>query len=193
MLKHYIKHFITGDINDHKNSQREWIKDKHPVIESNIGWIEHYDDPQNLRAVFQGWVAMVDKERSKKFSQLVDNSKSIIPKLPWERSLEKNSFLAPDFTSLDILTFAGDRMPKGINIPNYNEIRENEGFKNVVFENSNSKVNKSEWQLIDFVKDKSESDFIHEFSKDAYKVMVAGHELFGHGSGKLIYRDEKTG
>ena len=34
---------------------------------------------------------------------------------------------------------------------------------------------------------------MHEFSKDAYKVMVAGHELFGHGSGKLIYRDEETG
>lgn len=132
---------------------------------------------------------MVDKERSKKFAQLVNNSYAIIPKLPWERSLEKNSFLAPDFTSLDILTFAGDRMPKGINIPNYNEIRENEGFKNVVFESSNIKINRSEWQMVDFVKDKKVSDFMHEFSRDAYKVMVAGHELFGHGSGKLIYRD----
>ena len=47
--------------------------------------------------------------------------------------------------------------------------------------------------MLDFSKDKNESDFMHEFSKDAYKVMVAGHELFGHGSGKLIYKDEKTG
>lgn len=32
-----------------------------------------------------------------------------------------------------------------------------------------------------------------EFQQAAYQVQVAGHELFGHGSGKLIYRDEKTG
>ena len=106
---------------------------------------------------------MVDKERSKKFAQLVGKSEQIIPKLPWERSLEKYKFLAPDFTSLDVLTFAGDRLPKGINIPNYHDIREHEGFKNVVFESSQNKVNKSEWQLIDFVKDKNESDFMHEF------------------------------
>jgi len=31
-----------------------------------------------------------------------------------------------------------------------------------------------------------ESDYMNEHSKDAYQVMVAGHELFGHGSGKLI-------
>jgi len=31
---------------------------------------------------------------------------------------------------------------------------------------------------------------MHESSKDAYKVQVAGHELFGHGSGKMLYRDE---
>lgn len=61
MLVEYMKHFLTGDIEDHKNSQRAWIKDKGPSIENNIGWIEKYDDPQNLRAIFQGWVAMVDK------------------------------------------------------------------------------------------------------------------------------------
>ena len=88
---------------------------------------------------------MVDKDRSKKFAQLVNQSESVIPLLPWKHNLEKDKFLAPDFTSLDILTFAGDRLPKGINIPNYNEIRETEGFKNVIFESSHAKVNKSEW------------------------------------------------
>lgn len=28
MLKHYISHFSTGNIADHKNSQRFWVQDK---------------------------------------------------------------------------------------------------------------------------------------------------------------------
>jgi len=107
--------------------------------------------------------------------------------MPWARELEKEAFIPPDFTSLDILTFGGDRLPKGINIPNYNEIREREGFKNVIFE-SNKPENRSLWEKMDYIT-KTESDYLHEHSKEAYRVMVAGHELFGHGSGKLIYRD----
>ena len=77
-------------------------------------------------------------------------------------------------------------MPKGINIPNYDDIREKDGFKNVIFE-SNKPINRSLWEQMDYLT-KNESDFLHEHAKDAYRVMVAGHELFGHGSGRLIYR-----
>lgn len=151
MLLKYIEHFNSGSMDTHKDSQRIWVKDKGPVVESNLGWIEHYVDPSNLRAAFEGWVAIVDKEKSLKFGQLVNNSAKILPKMPFEASLHKDKFIAPDFTSLQVITFAADRLPKGINIPNYSDVREHDGFKNVVFE-SNAPLNRSLWERIDYLK-----------------------------------------
>ena len=42
-----------------------------------MGWIETYIDPENTRAYFEAWVSIVDKEKSKKFKSLVDNSEKV--------------------------------------------------------------------------------------------------------------------
>ena len=89
-----------------------------PSVEMNMGWIEHYTDPTNQRAIWNGWVAMVNKKRTENFTKLVSKSNKIIPNLPWDKSIEKSKFLAPDFTSLDMLIYAGEGLPSGINIPN---------------------------------------------------------------------------
>lgn len=123
-------------------SQEIWVKDKSPSVETNIGWIEMYADPQGSRGLWEGFVSIVDKQRSKKYQLLVNNSGQIIPEMPWPKTLEKDTFIPPDFSSLDVLTFAAESLPKGINIPNYNHIREKVGFKNVIFE-SNKAQNKS--------------------------------------------------
>lgn len=61
-------------IDVHKDSQRWWIKDKHPSVETNLGFIESYRDPQGVRGEWEGWVAVVDKVVSEQFEKLVSGA-----------------------------------------------------------------------------------------------------------------------
>lgn len=64
-------------------------------------------------------------------TKLVDGAPVLLQHLPWGSQFEVEVFKKPDFTSLEILAFASSGVPVGINIPNYDDIREHLGFKNV--------------------------------------------------------------
>lgn len=187
LIDFYAESFETGSMNAHKNSQIEWVKDLGPLVESNIGFIETYRDPSGVRGEWEGLVAMVNQDRTAKFATLVNNASSLIKFLPWDKLYEKDVFTPPDFTSLEVLTFAGSGVPAGINIPNYDDVRLNVGFKNVSLGNvlsANPKKPKKE-EVVSFVNDSLQAKF-RKWRDDAFEVQVGLHELLGHGTGKLL-------
>lgn len=108
-LSEYVESFTTGEMEVYKNSQRTWVKDVKPSVETVIGFVEPYRDPYGVRAEFEGLVGIVHRGETELLTTLVENSTKFIRRLPWAMDaiendgkgpFEKELFENPDFTSL---------------------------------------------------------------------------------------------
>jgi dipeptidyl-peptidase-3 len=63
MLDAYALSFGAGSIESFKESQRIWVKDQKPALETNIGFVETYRDPHGVRGEWEGFVALVSYQK----------------------------------------------------------------------------------------------------------------------------------
>jgi len=106
-------------------------------------------------------------------------------RLPWGVQFEKDTFVSPEFTSLDVLAFCSGSLPLGICLPNYDEVRTNIGFKNVDLGNVCTARSDNTYNL--FLDSEDSKLFCLMYAR-ADQVLTGLHELIGHGSGKLLQK-----
>jgi len=188
MLDSLIQHYKTGDVLLHEKYSEEWVKDVNPSVETYQGFVESYRDPSGVRCEYESFVAAVNKKESESLHKYVQSSNIILPLLPYPSQYERSTYTPPSYNAIDILTFCTSGMPIGINIPNYDNIRLNIGFKNVTLTNAMSSSANS-FQFLT----KEENDYVDKYHDQTNNIHVASHELYGHGSGKLFKKSDVVG
>ena len=63
-----------------------------------------------------GFTAIVDKELSARYEKMVSDAPEHLKGLPWGKDFEVDVFRKPDFTALEVVTFATGGIPAGINV-----------------------------------------------------------------------------
>ncbi|PVH83360.1 peptidase M49, dipeptidyl-peptidase III [Cadophora sp. DSE1049] len=204
MLEKLKQFFTSGNLETYWDSQRQWVKDISPRVEVLFGFLEAYRDPLGARAEYEGVICVLDAEGSRALRALCENSAEYISTLPWVQGLEDRKgngpfesalFEAPEFTSVHALTYASTMVYLGINLPNFEEIRETVGFKNVFIANRHQALDHEELKReinAPFIESTERKGYLLRFV-DMQNLNIAIHELLGHGTGKLLTESSNNG
>ena len=187
IINDYLNFFKTGDIENHKEAQKKWVKES-SSIDFNIGWNEKILDPIGVRGLFEGFVGIVDNFHSQKYEQFVKLLPKLITELPWDENFE-TKMNSIQFSSIEIVSFARNGCPLGKSLPNYYEIREELGVKDILFFNACPNFN---WKDTDYYFcEEKDVELIKNFGKQATKIFTSIKQLMGYRHGKF-FRVEKN-
>ena len=116
--------------------------------------------------------------------------KDILPPLPWDKQFEKENNLLKNFIGIEIVCNCKEEFELGRNSPNYREITEGEGFKIINILNANKYEKFGDLDSI-FFNDK-DLKILSLNGKNAILLKTALHTFLGHGTGKLLRKDENN-
>ncbi len=191
-IKHMMDYFETGDPESFRKANISWLRDD-PTVDFIIGFIENYKDSRGMKGEWEGLVSYVNQKTTRMMKDLAASAQYFEDRAPWNDEYKKTHTQVPVANSIDVVTaggHAGPRIPGGINLPNEQEIREQHGSKSVLLFNvmrdaQNVTGGKS---AEEFLLSKEEKDLVQKYGGIVRNVVIALHEIIGHGSGKVSPR-----
>ncbi len=188
-IKHMIDYFETGNPESFRKANISWLKDN-PTVDFIIGFIENYKDSRGMKGEWEGVISYVNKKTTQMMKDLAANAQYFEDRAPWKDKYKKKHAQVPVANSIDVVTaggHAGPRIPAGINLPNEQDIREKHGSKSVLLHNvmRDARVVTGGKSAKEFLSTSQEKKFVQEYGSLATDVIIAMHEVIGHGSGKV--------
>jgi dipeptidyl-peptidase-3 len=184
-----IRYYQTGEFTDWLQFGTDWVKNDATVDFAN-GFIEVYRDANGTKASSQTFVSITDKTLTAAMAKLTENASYFEEKAPWDARYKKESFTPPVVKAIETLIETGDFgvTTVGDNLPNENEIHEKYGTKNFLFTSSTRALRRAVGRRHEFAATPEIAERQDKYGDQAGDLLVAMHEVIGHGSGKLSDR-----
>jgi dipeptidyl-peptidase-3 len=188
VLRDLIHYYQTGDAADWRQFNIDWVHDDTPVDFTN-GFIEVYKDPRGLKGAMQAYVTVVDEKMNKLMKQFAANAKYFEQRAPWDGQYKLGAPHPPIVNTVEALieTADFDVITIGENLPNEAEIHDKYGSKSFIFSGSMRALGAARGTKVsnEFSYTEEERARAEKYQSLANDLLVAMHEVLGHGSGKM--------
>jgi dipeptidyl-peptidase III len=183
-----IRYYQTGEYADWIRFDIDWVRNNEPVDFIN-GFIETYRDARSAKGTAQSFVSITDQKLSRAMERIAANAQYFEDRAPWDARYKKQAPKPPIAKAIETIVETGDFhvTTVGDNLPNENEIREKYGTKSFFFTGSMRAINEATGfsPLEEFAASPEEIARGKKYQDQASELLVAMHEVIGHGSGKL--------
>jgi dipeptidyl-peptidase-3 len=183
-----IRFYQTGAYADWIQFDIDWVRNNEPVDFIN-GFIETYRDARSAKGTAQSFVSITDQKLSHAMEQIAANAQYFEDRAPWDARYKKQASRPPVAKAVETIVETGDFhvTTVGDNLPNENEIREKYGTKSFFFTGSSRAITDATGfsPLEEFAASPEDIARGKKYSDRAGDLLVAMHEVIGHGSGKL--------
>ncbi len=189
VLRKLIRYYQTGEKSDWYAYNIAWVKAATTVDAIN-GFVEQYLDPRSEKGAYESVVSFVDAQQTKLMRDFAASAQYFESRAPWREEFKKQNVSPPVANVITVISEAGESgpiSPAGINLPNEQDIRQQYGSKSVLLFNISGAfaVATGEKASAEFSASDEEKQRAKQYRQRARNLLVAMHEVIGHGSGKV--------
>ena len=191
VIQTLIDFYRTGDLQTFDQYSIQWLQETDGEIDFTNGFIEVYGDPLGLKASWEGYVNLLDKEATRRAQTLSDNAQWFEDHSPVDPCYRKRECRGVSAKVIQAAMLGGDLYPAsaiGINLPNSDWLRAEYGSKSVTISNltkAYDEAAKGSGFREEFVIDTETLQLVSRYGTLCDDLHTDLHECLGHGSGQM--------
>lgn len=187
-----LQFYSTGSLDTFDQYTIQWIAETDGVVDFVNGFTEVYGDPLGLKASWEGYVNILDREATRRTEILSQNAQWFEDNSPVDPRFKKKECKGVTARVVQAAILGGDLYPSsaiGINLPNSNWIRSVYGSKSVTIGNlteAYDQAAKGNGFRKEFIPDDKVLDMVNRYAHELDDLHTDLHECLGHGSGQIL-------